>query len=447
MAGPGRGRRASSRATTSRSSGRSRLRHIGFVHHRPAVARRRGPDPARPAAADVHPRASPRRRSIWFGFLTQMHERYAYGALIFLLLLIPERRIAWLYLAFGVVFTLNLLVGRAADTDLQGAGCRSAGRLSIVGSFAMIAITFLTLIWMTVASDRRGPATRTIGSRSTAERRRYSPPRDQRASSRHRAADPTGSTSLVAIAAIVAVGVLLWLGLGLTFFADEWAVIADRAVTADRPAAPVQRALAGGHDRRLPGDARGWSGWARTCPTWRCWRSSTRRSRSWSTRSSGAARCRGVAVGDHAHRAALRERLREPVLGRPDRLRRGDGAGPRGAPAARRRADAPGPGRAAAATGLLIVAVMTSGFGLFMLGLVGLDVLLDPRRRKWVVPLLHPGRALRGVVPDPRPERDRDVREPVHARDPRCAAPVHRRWDGDGVRIRGRRWARCSGGS
>ena len=44
----------------------------------------------------------------------------------------------------------------------------------------------------------------------------------------------------------------------------------------------------------------------------------------------------------------------------------------------------PGPGRAAAATGLLIVAVMTSGYGLFMLGLVGLDVLLDPRRRKWV---------------------------------------------------------------
>ena len=37
-----------------------------------------------------------------------MHERYAYGALIFLLLLIPERRIQWLCLAFGVVFTLNL---------------------------------------------------------------------------------------------------------------------------------------------------------------------------------------------------------------------------------------------------------------------------------------------------------------------------------------------------
>ena len=56
----------------------------------------------------------------------------------------------------------------------------------------------------------------------------------------------------------------------------------------------------------------------------------------------------------------------------------------------------PGPRRAAAATGLLIVAVMTSGYGLFMLGLVGLDVLLDPRRRRWVPLLLIPV-ALYGV--------------------------------------------------
>ncbi len=56
----------------------------------------------------------------------------------------------------------------------------------------------------------------------------------------------------------------------------------------------------------------------------------------------------------------------------------------------------PGPGRALAATGLLVVAVMTSGYGLFMLGLVGLDVLLDPRRRRWVVPLVVPA-ALYGL--------------------------------------------------
>jgi hypothetical protein len=50
----------------------------------------------------------------------------------------------------------------------------------------------------------------------------------------------------------------------------------------------------------------------------------------------------------------------------------------------------PGGGRAIAAAALLVVAVMTSGYGLFMLGLVGLDVLLDKRRRRFVVPLLVP---------------------------------------------------------
>ena len=31
----------------------------------------------------------------------------------------------------------------------------------------------------------------------------------------------------------LAVVVLVWLGLGLTFFADEWSIIADRVVTAE----------------------------------------------------------------------------------------------------------------------------------------------------------------------------------------------------------------------
>ena len=85
---------------------------------------------------------------IWFGFLTQMHERYAYGALIFLLLLIPERRIAWLYLAFSVVFTLDLL-SAAPPAPIFKEWLPFGGVVSVVGSFAMIAITFLTVTWMT----------------------------------------------------------------------------------------------------------------------------------------------------------------------------------------------------------------------------------------------------------------------------------------------------------
>ena len=82
-----------------------------------------------------------------------MHERYAYGALIFLLLLIPERRIAWLYLAFGVVFTLDLL-SAAPPTPIFSAWLPFGGVVSIVGALAMIAITFLTLTWMTSRGSR-----------------------------------------------------------------------------------------------------------------------------------------------------------------------------------------------------------------------------------------------------------------------------------------------------
>jgi hypothetical protein len=77
-----------------------------------------------------------------------MHERYAYGALIFLLLLIPERRIAWLYLAFSVVFTLDLL-SAAPPSRLFADWLPFGGAVSIIGSFVMIAITFLVLTWMT----------------------------------------------------------------------------------------------------------------------------------------------------------------------------------------------------------------------------------------------------------------------------------------------------------
>lgn len=50
----------------------------------------------------------------------------------------------------------------------------------------------------------------------------------------------------------------------------------------------------------------------------------------------------------------------------------------------------PSPGRVVAATTLLTVGVMTSGFGLFMLAFAGLDLLLDPRRRRLVLALFVP---------------------------------------------------------
>ena len=79
-----------------------------------------------------------------FTFLTTMHERYAYGALVFLMLLIPERRIRYIALAFGVVFTINLVAAISAAPD-QPDLISISGPFGVIGSLAMIAITLATL--------------------------------------------------------------------------------------------------------------------------------------------------------------------------------------------------------------------------------------------------------------------------------------------------------------
>ena len=239
------------------------------------------------------------------------------------------------------------------------------------------------------------------------------------------------------LAAVVAVGLLVWLGLGLTFFADEWTIIADRAVTAEDLLRPfnehwlavtivVYRAMLElvGMDSYVPYLAL--LAVLHAAVALLVYALVRRRTLPW------------VAVG-----------ITVIVLlfgsGFENLFWRGQigfvGATALGLGALLLLDDVPtlpGPGRAAAATGLLIVAVMTSGYGLFMLGLVGLDLVLDPKRRKWAFPLLNPGRTLRGVVPDAWPERHRDVRRPVHVGDLRGAPWIYRRWDGDRVRFRGR---------
>lgn len=76
-----------------------------------------------------------------FSFLTTMHERYAYGAVIFLILLIAEPRLRLVSLALAVVFTLNLLAV-LPPSPAFGALVPVRGPLSIIGSTAMLAITF-----------------------------------------------------------------------------------------------------------------------------------------------------------------------------------------------------------------------------------------------------------------------------------------------------------------
>jgi hypothetical protein len=79
-----------------------------------------------------------------FAFMTQMHERYAYGALVFLAILVAEPRWRWVGSAFGVVFTLNL-VAAIPPTPAIGSLVPVAGPLGVVGSMAMLAVTAVAL--------------------------------------------------------------------------------------------------------------------------------------------------------------------------------------------------------------------------------------------------------------------------------------------------------------
>jgi len=80
-----------------------------------------------------------------FCLLTTMHERYAFGALAFLVLAFPDRRAAWLALVFGVLFTLNLLAAIPPSVDI-GAALPVSGPLGIAGSIAMLAVLCATVI-------------------------------------------------------------------------------------------------------------------------------------------------------------------------------------------------------------------------------------------------------------------------------------------------------------
>ena len=95
-----------------------------------------------------------------FCFLTSMHERYAYGALIFLMLLLVERPLRALAAAFAVVFTLNLLAA-VPPTPAIGELLPISGALGVAGSVAMLAIA-VACLWLLVRAPE--PAAQPVTS-------------------------------------------------------------------------------------------------------------------------------------------------------------------------------------------------------------------------------------------------------------------------------------------
>ncbi len=93
-----------------------------------------------------------------------MHERYAYGALIFLMLLLVERPLRGLAVAFAVVFTLNLLAA-VPPTPAIGELLPVSGALGIAGSVAMIAVALgcLWLLSRPPSTEAQAVTTRTPG--------------------------------------------------------------------------------------------------------------------------------------------------------------------------------------------------------------------------------------------------------------------------------------------
>ena len=90
-----------------------------------------------------------------FTALTTMHERYAYGAIVFLALLLPDRRVLVLWIAFSVVFTLNLLAA-IPPTPAIGELLPVFGPLGVVGSLVMTACA-AAAVALVMGEGRRAP--------------------------------------------------------------------------------------------------------------------------------------------------------------------------------------------------------------------------------------------------------------------------------------------------
>jgi Gpi18-like mannosyltransferase len=91
-----------------------------------------------------------------FAFMTQMHERYAYAALVIPVLLLSDRPTRLWWAAFSVTFLLNL-VAAAPPSPEVGALLPVFGPLGVVGAVAITALSIWAVILTRQASLRAWP--------------------------------------------------------------------------------------------------------------------------------------------------------------------------------------------------------------------------------------------------------------------------------------------------
>ena len=90
-----------------------------------------------------------------FCFLTTMHERYAYAVLAFLPLAFPDKRVLAVDVAFGILYTMNLLAAAPPTAEI-GAMFPVGGTLGVAGSVLMLGVLGSIFLFLREAEPRRG---------------------------------------------------------------------------------------------------------------------------------------------------------------------------------------------------------------------------------------------------------------------------------------------------
>ena len=236
---------------------------------------------------------------------------------------------------------------------------------------------------------------RTIGSRRSRDRAVYSPAASSDhgeilisspAVTRIEPRRPDLPDALVALASIGAFVTLLWLGRGLTFFADEWAVMAERSISLDSFLQPFNEHWLGVTTvvYRLMLGAFGLSSYMpylallaamHVIVVLEVYVLARRAARPWL----GAL----IALVVAFFGSGFENLFWAMQIGFVGAIALGLGA-------MILMDGQPGRGRVVAAVAQITIGMMTSGFGIFMFGLVGLDLLFDPRRRRLVPTLAVP---------------------------------------------------------